>query len=373
MRIAQTNKKKLRTLLSAVVFVQILVTFSPVAVAQVEAAEDPFFLAMSLENDSFVPSNSDNDYTMGLEINYAGPLADEYFLRLLDAPLRKGINKLVPDYERQSPSLALGSTAYTPNDIEAESLVLTNRPYASLIYFEHRNVYIKRSGSKAIKTGSLFGLMGTPVAETVQTEIHKLMDGDIPQGWKNEVGRGGIPMLMYSASRSDELWSLPLDLGCDTIQAWSDVGGSLGYRTGVSARLNVALGWIRRPFHSHGAAGAGPAQVLGFGGNYIADGVWEPGGDFGEWLLPNEFFLTASASTGYLLHDSSVSGYPWDSKFDHFEDHRDPVRDSWSVGLTSRWGGFTCGARFKSEKNELDFSDDRHEYGLIFMQFQKDP
>jgi len=361
------------------IFAQLLVLFSVCCGVAFAETNDSFLVGLSFENDSLVPSNGDNDYTMGLELNYGGELADEYFLRLLDTPLRAAVKRVFPNHERKTPGLAMGAVAYTPDDIEEEELILDDRPYSSLIYFEHRNVYLHPHKGMALKTGALFGLMGTPVAETVQSELHKLVNSPDPRGWDNEVGRGGS----HTVSRSDLL--LPLDKNFkmkwdnegpgdswDLLQIWSDAGASIGYRTGLSARLNMALGWIRRPYHGHGSGGVGPAQVTPVGGYNVRKGVWEDSGSFWKWTLPDELFLSASGSVGYLLHDSSISGYPWDSKFDHFEDHREPWRDAVSAGLTVRWGGFTGGVRVKSDKNELDFSDDRHEYGLGFIQFQRD-
>ena len=120
-------------------------------------------------------------------------------------------------------SFGIGQKIYTPKDIEIETPVLDDRPYAGYLYaFVNKNIY----HSNIMDTfGISFGVTGkNSFADDIQTKIHDMIGSPKPMGWdyqtENEV------LFAVSFMRSAELLS-PMEMAYDW-QIMPKIAASLG-------------------------------------------------------------------------------------------------------------------------------------------------
>ncbi len=92
---------------------------------------------------------------------------------------------------------SLTHTFYTPEDITVASLIPTDRPYAGHFHFGTQ-VFLRNDSDVDDWTRNRpvqnyfelqLGFIGPEAgAEWLQTEVHKLVDSDLPQGWDHQLG-----------------------------------------------------------------------------------------------------------------------------------------------------------------------------------------
>jgi len=164
--------------------------------------DDKWGVSLSVENDLFTPTNSDQHYTNGVRLAFVSPedSAPATFLN---------IAKKVPFFASQGrirTSYSLGQTMYTPDDITVVQNQPDDRPWAGMLYGTAGLLSDTglQSGSDAsnysrIDTLELtLGVVGpASLADKTQDFVHKLIDSPRPKGWDNQIKNEPIIGLTY--------------------------------------------------------------------------------------------------------------------------------------------------------------------------------
>lgn len=241
------SNKALTLSLAFFMFGNTLMAAEPVYESQQRSRGIGFYF----DQDLLVPYvNEDRDYTMGLAFEFFWEKKDGIYPldglagqagQWLD--LGRGDDNIVT-------SFIVGTVNYTPNDLSISTPILTERPYASLIYLGNKRV--RASKNSAVAVEALLGVLGTSVAREVQQALHgwwrDVADTNEPvdpQGWDNQISNGGelTTRLRFSNSRlraeSPGLW--------DIATTWSL---SVGYQTNASLGVSARFGKIGSSFWS---------------------------------------------------------------------------------------------------------------------------
>lgn len=190
-------------------------------------------MSFVVENDWF--TGSDRDYTNGLRLEYVSAADDvnPWLDRLADA---HPLIDLEGTEMRQG--FSISHTIYTPEDITVADPPPGSHPYAA---------YLGLTGFATARTGNVertaiidIGLVGPSAGgEFVQENWHRLLDGDIPQGWDTQLKDEIVFAL--SGQRLHRLAG-PSVFGLET-DAVVHAGASLGtLRTDVSAGGTLRIG-----------------------------------------------------------------------------------------------------------------------------------
>lgn len=137
-------------------------------------------LNLSFENDTFI--GTDRCYTGGFKLGWMSKDLKNYRQK----PLLKWL-PFVKDQEFQHAFyISIGQAAYTPDDITQPDLIKDDRPYAGILYLE---LGIHSIGPRWMETWELsLGIIGPhSYAEQSQKFIHKVFNGDTPQGWNHQL------------------------------------------------------------------------------------------------------------------------------------------------------------------------------------------
>lgn len=194
--------------------------------------------------------NEDRDYTMGLAMEFFWAKEDGiYPLDGLVGEIGHWMGLGRRD-DNVVTSFILGSVNFTPDDLSNPQPILTERPYASLLYLGNKRVRAGKTG--AVAAEALIGILGSDVAAKTQNTLHgwyrslaNSSEPVDPQGWDNQISDGGelTTRLRFSNSRlraeSSGRW--------DIATTWAV---SLGYQTNVSLGVSARLGQLGSSFWS---------------------------------------------------------------------------------------------------------------------------
>lgn len=192
-------------------------------------------LSLALENDMF-GSGTDKHYTHGTEISY---VSDTYVPRWFRA---FGSWLFVGDVNDQSRfSWALGQQMYTPDDLEQETLVEDDRPYAGWLYLS-LGLTTEAMFEETRHVDSLeliFGVVGPKSgAEDAQIAVHDFIGAKEPQGWRHQLDDEYTIDLRYRRT-----WLLPIaDNNADFLPAVGFTLGSSQRMVNVGGTLRVGSG-----------------------------------------------------------------------------------------------------------------------------------
>lgn len=180
------------------------------------------YWSIQIENDFFSQSG-DHYYTHGAELSRTFMGHREQWLE----NVAKSLWAFDTDGEVDGVNYRIGQKIFTPDNTEAESLVLDDRPYAGYLYFSAA-LLSRVSKINNLTTGNIFeftlGIVGPSAqAESMQSGFHNLVGIDSPKGWANQL--------------NDEL-----ALGVSYTRFWRQVNplGSLNY--GFTPHVNITLG-----------------------------------------------------------------------------------------------------------------------------------
>ena len=199
--------------------------------------------SLTIDNDLFV--GNDNGYTSGLYYSW------------FDTPKK---NKPEPGFLARvmlwsisdGPAVAevsiktIGQSIVTPDDINLEDPLRPpdDLPYGGLLFYSDN--WIRAYQGQAEKIGVTLGVVGEySFAEETQKLVHKLLDGDDPQGWDTQLNDEIVFQLSHaqvwkswtsSNGRSDILLGTDASLG--TIS--SSVGATAMYRYGRQLQRSFA-------------------------------------------------------------------------------------------------------------------------------------
>ncbi|MGH8650198.1 MAG: lipid A deacylase LpxR family protein, partial [Burkholderiales bacterium] len=264
-----TGAGRQRTAAATALLALIAACSVPAAAAEPEPPRG--VLSLQIDNDLF--AGSDQNYTSGIRIAYAAPMAPSHPLEstaralpFLGGPLRV--------------SYSLGQQLYTPRDISASQPILTDEPYAGYLYvgigFESEP---PRGGAPRVLTSAQLqvGVVGpAALGEQTQQAAHKIFNSKEANGWDNQLKNEPALNLFY-----DRVWI-----------GWYETrigeAGS-GYRIDLSPHVGAALGNV----YTYAAGGAtlrfGPNLPASLGPRSLRPGP--PGSDYyktapdGHWHL----------------------------------------------------------------------------------------
>lgn len=151
-------------------------------------------LQIYIENDS-VGNGTDRYYTNGIKFG-GGVNADRVIDRLLQTPARSALERISDHLGEVHVGLFLGQNLYTPQRITVSQPQPFDRPWAAWLYVG--GVAQSVLGNRLQTVELDLGMIGpAALGKPVQTEWHKLVDADIPQGWGNQLRNEPGVLLAY--------------------------------------------------------------------------------------------------------------------------------------------------------------------------------
>lgn len=197
--------------------------------------------SMHLDQDLWAPGNEDRNYTMGVRFVWSDGDARHQTLNGFGL-LHRIDGALGFDYDLSGKdthhAVALGNSAFTPDDLRSVEAIFDDRPYASLLYTSS-SIVVKDSDNRARGSKLVVGVLGLPISEWVQTKIHvvnRSVTGKEtpydPQGWHNQISDGGEPTAMYQRS-----WFRQIPSTSQHADAAGSCDLSIGYYTGASCGI----------------------------------------------------------------------------------------------------------------------------------------
>jgi hypothetical protein len=201
------------------------------------------------DNDLFVGSGLDRDYTGGISLTLSHPVSPDerrpgqWALDRLDR-----WSGLAAHLSRRSAGLPVGRLtqfgvlAFTPQRLDSTEPEREDRPYASMLYVTESRFRISDSGSRVYQSSLTAGLLGTSAAEQLHRKIHSALGLRVPEGYGRQISAGGELTGRYVVSRHSLLRSQNGERAGHDLSM--RVEGSVGFLTeGV---WNLGLRWGRR-------------------------------------------------------------------------------------------------------------------------------
>lgn len=197
--------------------------------------------SIHIDQDLWAPGNEDRNYTMGVRLVWSDHDAPRQslnsfgLLQRIDGVL--GLDYAI-DHGNVHRSVALGNSAFTPDELRSVEPIRDDRPYASLLYTAS-SVVVRDSPHSARGSKLVLGMLGLPISEWVQTRIHaanRSLSGREtpydPLGWHNQISDGGEPTAMYQRA-----WYRQIPTESPVVDAAASCDVSVGYYTGASCGI----------------------------------------------------------------------------------------------------------------------------------------
>jgi hypothetical protein len=209
-------------------------------------ADDKQAWAVSMDNDLFVPTGQDRDFTAGFALTYTGHSGVKYWQGLdngLAAVDRlHGLDVSGRENSLVTPSIEIGAYGFTPENIEARDVQGNDRPYASLVYLSASRIYQATSGRDAWTSAITIGVLGSDVFEDAQNAVHNATNSDRARGWTHQVSDGGELTLRYQTAYH-QYWNI----SSPSVELKTTYFGSVGYLTEGGIALSTRSGRISSP------------------------------------------------------------------------------------------------------------------------------
>jgi hypothetical protein len=199
-------------------------------------------LLFTTENDLYANmfnyKNHDRHYTQGLKIMY---LASERDFTRTCSNLNICLPKLGIDRETCNIGFAFGQNMYTPIDKASYAPVLNDQPYAGWLYgsfiFQRRGITLKDIPTLDSYEIDL-GVVGpASIANVTQSQWHRWIHSDIPNGWENQLKNEPGIVLKYA-----RYWRLTPN---EDVGRFFDIVPHLGADLG-NIRIDANIGGVLR-------------------------------------------------------------------------------------------------------------------------------
>ena len=224
--------------------------------------DSSYGFGLIFDQDFFTPQNQDRNYTMGVSMNINGPVFDKNYLVL---PLfRKGadwlfgMKKWHNEGDLYLTSMQLFDGAFTPLNIESTTPVTNDRPFGNVLGIgASRTSIINPSedliNQNSITTRFIAGIIGTRVAEAVQSYIHREFFAGkraVPVGWPTQISDGGEPTLLYQIQFVKPIFEQthPVKTQVKRMQATWLLEANLGYYTNMASGFSFRIGRFTTPY-----------------------------------------------------------------------------------------------------------------------------
>ena len=147
-----------------------------------------------IENDS-LGSGSDRYYTNGIKLG-GGVSAEPVIERLFQVPAEQVLRRVSDNRGDVQFGLFLGQNLYTPKRITVSQPQSFDRPWAAWLYIGGVAQNVEDNRLQTVELD--LGIIGpAALGKMVQTEWHKLVDADAPQGWNNQLRNEPGLLLAY--------------------------------------------------------------------------------------------------------------------------------------------------------------------------------
>lgn len=307
--------------------------------------------ALSLENDVF--AGTDQGYTNGTKLSWDFADAATYDeIDRLPVWARIIANK-TPVSRRNAFSygatISLGQSIYTPRDIERETLIVDDRPYAGWTYLSLS--LREREGKVADTFEFTLGVVGPDsYAEDVQNWVHEKLDSQEARGWDNQLKDELGVVLAWR--RDMELFAFPDDTsgwGADVNATYGAVLGNI--YTHAHAGVNMRFGYNRK-------TQAAPPRIRPGNTSALPASQSDP-------RLSGEnkdigFFLTVGSEGRFVGRNLFVEGNTW------ADSHGLPAKDwvgDYYAGLTYLTRRWSISYVYTRRSEEFEGQEGPHEFG----------
>ncbi|MFT5083629.1 MAG: hypothetical protein ACI9Y1_001674 [Lentisphaeria bacterium] len=211
--------------------------------------------AFSYDNDIFVPTTSDQDYTYGLNPSTSGAHT-RYHWASLHKPLLwldKTLGVAAQFDQRSSQHrIEYGLFCFTPEETgeAAADHDDDDRPYASLIYVSSTLAQHGPAQRASWDSTLTLGVMGLKLVGELQESVHSAIGNKVPQGWDHQVSKGGELTARYAVSRQSLMLKSNMFTANSLKNPWwmevrSTVQASVGYITEASWSIGARFGKIQ--------------------------------------------------------------------------------------------------------------------------------
>ncbi|MBN4055126.1 lipid A deacylase LpxR family protein [bacterium AH-315-K03] len=220
-------------------FIPLLVVFI-VANLQAQTHEPGRWGTLTSEND--IIAGDDGGYTNGISYTWGKGSFEKFEDHTPD-----WINWLSEDLwiataanKRRGISYTIAQTMYTPTNIEIETPIANERPYAGILLWQTN---LHAFDEKVSDRWSLaLGVLGeASLAEQSQKFVHKVTGSEEPKGWDNQLNNEAV--LRFQVSRlwrliNGDIGTIDYDVIGNTLASAgnlrSDLGLGVGFRLGVN-------------------------------------------------------------------------------------------------------------------------------------------
>lgn len=320
--------------------------------------KDSWTTSLYFENDLF--AETDQDYTNGIRLSWVSPDLSDYIKDKTLPKWIRSVNKRLKFFHRSSKGLqrnlvfSLGQTIYTPEDIEATSVVQDDRPYAGWLFT--RFAYQSRNHEQLDTLELNLGIVGPSArGQEAQDLVHDLRGFDKFKGWDNQLNDEPGLILLYE-HRHKLINQTPQDgrFGYDLI---GHAGVALGnVATYVNAGAEVRFGWlIPNDF--------GTSAVRPGGDNSTPGANWDPRLRADK---PFGVHFFAAFDVRAVALDIFLDGNNFENS--HSVSKKEWVGDA-SVGVAAVYNGFKVSYAQVFRSKEFEKQDSGHSYGSLSVSF----
>ncbi len=180
-------RKSLIAVFKSMVCLTLLILYSTTIWAEEKKNKTFDTFTLYWENDLF--AGDDRDYTNGFKLTWSTPFLTNQEESHLPGWSYSVLNHLPLVNDPTSPraiSISLGQNIFTPEDTDAEELVVDQRPYAGYLYLAFGFHSIK--GNRMDTWEISLGVVGPPsLAEQTQNLVHGIIGNERAKGWDNQI------------------------------------------------------------------------------------------------------------------------------------------------------------------------------------------
>ena len=298
-----------------------------------------------VDNDLFVSSDTDRDYTGGIAVALTGRRAREWWFSMdswLDSVDQfTGIQSLqMAEGGFSRHALEIGFTLFTPENITIAEPIFNDRPYASFLFMANSQQITFPEQRWVLQSALTIGFLGLKAGPEFQSLIHDATGSTAPTGWDNQISDGGELTGKYSVIAQKNLiqrynkFSFELSAGAE---------GNIGLNTDASVSMGMRFGQLKSPWWS----------FMPHQSDYINLGQTMTS-RIDERIMPAEFFGWAGIKAKYQIYNGLLQGQFRDSVVEFEGDQlEDVIYEAW-IGATKTWSnGFGLSFVVRGRTNEI--------------------